>query len=292
NAKLSAPSGNGQAADGGMGLYEYNKTLPLGFVIDSGTMSSWNLEAGNPFTVQNDFVKFAVGSEDKIFHQLKTKQGNPGNFTVDYSLEQDDTFKDSGDGPLDVYFFCTTDAENLTATVSGKTEKTCSFSATNQNYICHIGDVERGSSVSITGGDNKNVSTCYAYAFDQDAWQQAFDLLNSQPLKVTEWKDTKITGTVDVENAGLLYTSIPYEEGWSIYLDGNEVEPGKICKDSLIGISVTPGKHTVEFKYTPKGFVPGLLITLFSIVLLVFLVKRERLLIWFDNNKRKKSLNK
>ena len=292
NAKLSAPSGNGQAADGGMGLYEYNKTLPLGFVIDSGTMSSWNLESGNPFTVQNDFVKFAVGSEDKIFHQLKTKQGNPGNFTVDYSLEQDDNFKDSGDGPLDVYFFCTTDAENLTATVSGKTEKTCSFSATNQNYICHIGDVERGSSVSITGGDNKNVSTCYAYAFDQDAWQQAFDLLNSQPLKVTEWKDTKITGTVDVENAGLLYTSIPYEEGWSIYLDGNEVEPGKICKDSLIGISVTPGKHTVEFKYTPKGFVPGLLITLFSIVLLVFLVKRERLLIWFDNNKRKKSLNK
>ena len=292
NAKLSAPSGNGQAADGGMGLYEYNKTLPLGFVIDSGTMSSWNLESGNPFAVQNDFVKFAVGSEDKIFHQLKTKQGNPGNFTVDYALEQGDTFKDSGDGPLDVYFFCTTDAENLTATVSGKTEKTCSFSATNQNYICHIGDVERGSSVSITGGDNKNVSTCYAYAFDQDAWQQAFDLLNSQPLKVTEWKDTKITGTVDVENAGLLYTSIPYEEGWSIYLDGNEVEPGKICKDSLIGISVTPGKHTVEFKYTPKGFVPGLLITLFSIVLLVFLVKRERLLIWFDNNKRKKSLNK
>lgn len=284
--------GNGQSTNSGMALYEYNNTLPLGFVIDSGTMSSWNLEAGNPFAVQNDFIKNATGIEEKIFHQLKNKEGNPGSFKAEYGLEQDDKFQDSGDGPIDVYFFCQTDAENLTATVSGKTEKSCSFSATNQNYICHVGNVERGSTITVTGGDNKSISTCYAFAFDEDVWQQAFDIMNSQSLKVTEWKDTRITGTIDVEDAGLLFTSIPYEEGWSVYLDGNEVEPGKICKNALIGISVTPGKHKVEFSYCPKGFVPGLLITIFSIVLLVFLVKREDLLLWWDNKKRNKTLKK
>ena len=290
--KGALPTGaNGQSGTGGLGLYEYNKTLPLGFVIDSGTMTSWQMDTGNPFTTQNSFVQSATGVKGQIFHQLRNN-GDAGNFVAEYALEANDNFKDSGSGPIDVYFYCQTEAENLTATVSGKTEKTCSFSATNQNYICHIGDVERGSKVSITGGDSKTVSTCYAFAFDEDVWQEAFDILNSQPLKVSEWKDTYIKGTVDATNAGLLYTSIPYEEGWTIYLDGNEVEPGKICKDALIGISVTPGKHTVEFSYTPKGFVPGIIITFVSLILLVFLVKREKILLWFDNRKRSKSLNK
>ena len=290
-ANLPVKDASGNVVDSGMGLYEYNKTLPLGFVIDSGTMSNWDLDSGNPFEVQNSFVKSATGLDDKIFHQLKAGS-NAGEFTVEYNPGQGDKFKDNGSGPLDVYFFCQTDAENLTATVSGKTEKTCSFSATNQNYICHIGEVERGSSVAVTGGDNKGVSSCYAFAFDEDAWEQAFDILNSQPLKVTEWKDTKITGTVDVDEAGLLYTSIPYEEGWSIYLDGNEIEPGKICKDAYIGISVTPGKHKIEFSYCPKGFVPGIIIAIFALVLLVILTKREKILLWIDNKKRSKTLNK
>ena len=292
NTQLPTPNANGQASTGDTGLYEYNKTLPLGFVIDSGTMSSWNLDAGNPFEVQNDFVRHAAGLSENIFHQLKTTGSAAGEFKAEYNLAPGDSFQDNGRGPIDVYFFCQTEAENLTATVSGKTDKTCSFSATNQNYICHIGDVERGSEIEVTAGDDKSVSTCYAFAFDEDVWQKAFDVLNSQQLKVTEWEDTKISGTVDAKKAGLLYTSIPYEEGWSIYIDGNEVEPGKICKDALIGISVTPGKHTVEFKYIPKGFVPGLLITFFSLLVLIFLVKREYIFAWITNNKRKKSLQK
>lgn len=287
---LPTGNANGQTNDGSLGLYEYNKTLPLGFVIDSGTMSSWNLDSGNPFTSQNSFIKSATGLDDYIFHQLSAN-GGAGQFRVDYALEKEDTFKDDGAGTLDVYVYCQTEAENLTATVSGKTEKTCSFSATNQNYICHIGEVERGSKISITGGDNKAVSTAYAYAFDEEAWQEAFDILNSSPLNVTEWKDTEITGTVDAKEAGLLFTSIPYEEGWSITIDGNEVEPGKICKGALIGISVTPGKHTIEFSYCPKGFVPGIIITLVSLVLLIVLAKREKWLLWFDNKKRKKTLD-
>ena len=283
------PSSN--VADTGMGLYEYNKTLPLGFVINPGTMSSWDMDTGNPFTTQNSFVKSATTVDENIFHQLKTGDGDAGTFTAEYNLEQGDKFKDSGSGPIDVYFYCQTEAENLTATVSGKTEKTLSFSATNQNYICHVGDVERGSKITVTGGDNKTVSACYAFAFDEDVWQKAFDELNKSPLKVTEWDDTKIIGSVNAEESGLLYTSIPYEEGWTIYLDGSEVDPGKICKDALIGITVPSGKHTIEFSYTPKGFVPGIVITLFSLVLLVILANQEKMLLWYDNKKRKKTIN-
>ncbi len=288
---VAQPNGNGNTATNtGMELYEYNKTLPLGFVINSGAMSNWDLNSGNPFTSQNSFIKSATTVNSNVFHQLKSDGNNSGTFTAEYNPEDGDSFKDNGTGLIDVYFFCQTDAENLTATVSGKTSKTCQFSATNQNYICHVGDVERGSKITVTGGDNKNVSSCYAYAFDQDVWQAAFDELNSQPLEVTEWKDTKIVGTVEVEDTGLLYTSIPYEEGWSVYVDGQEVKPGKICNDALIGVSITPGKHTIEFSYIPKGFIPGIIINIVCIALLVFLVKREDILLWYDNRKRGKTL--
>ncbi len=286
-----ATDAKGNPTDSGTELYEYNKTLPLGFVIDSDTMSNWDMESGNPFTTQNSFVKSATPVKDNIFHQLKTTSGKNGTFTVEYNLESGDKFEDSGSGPLDVYFYCQTEAENLTATVSGKTSKTCQFSATNQNYICHIGDVERGSEVSITGGENKAVTSCYAYAFDEDTWQKAFDELNAQPLKVSEWKDTKITGSIDVKDEGLFYTSIPYEEGWSVYVDGEEIEPGKICDKSLIGFAIPQGKHKIEFSYNPKGFVPGLLITLLSLIILIALVKREKFMLWLDNRKRKSTLD-
>ena len=134
------------------------------------------------------------------------------------------------------------------------------------------------------------MSTCYAYAFDDKAWSDAYDILNAQSLKVTEWKDTKIKGTITAEDAGLLFTSIPYDPGWSIYLDGKEIEPGKICDDALIGVSITPGKHTVEFSYIPQGFIPGIIISIISILLLVFIAKREDFILWYDNRKRSKTL--
>ena len=38
------------------------------------------------------------------------------------------------------------------------------FSSTNQNYICHVGNVSAGSTITVTASDGQALTTCYAYA--------------------------------------------------------------------------------------------------------------------------------
>ena len=67
-----------------------------------------------------------------------------------------------------------------------------------------------------------------------------------------------------------MFTSIPYDEGWKILVDGKEQKPEKIL-DSFVGIWLSAGSHTVAMEYTPKGLIPGALISGGSAVLLALI---------------------
>ncbi|MBR3646104.1 MAG: YfhO family protein, partial [Lachnospiraceae bacterium] len=86
-------------------LYKNKACLPLGFMIDSNTNQTWYTESGNPFDVQNSFLKSAIpGFGKSIFHKLST-DGN-GTIQTMYSLDPDDTFVLSGEqDTYDVYFY-------------------------------------------------------------------------------------------------------------------------------------------------------------------------------------------
>ena len=234
-------------------------------MINSSTMANWDTSTGNPFMTQNNFVTSAINGGVPIFHKLKSS--SVGNFNTQYDLDEEDTYKVTGtEQTFDVYFFCTTSAETLTATVSGNTNNTLSFSSTNQNYICHVGNVNAGSTITITAGDGQSISACYAYAFDNAAWETDYKLLNANPYQVSDYSDTKITGTVTANTTGIMYTSIPYDEGWSVYVDGVKTKAVEICDGALTGVLLTSGTHEVTFKYCPKGFVMGISITIVCII--------------------------
>ena len=71
-------------------LYKYNNTLPLGFMMNTGTEASWDKKSGNPFATQNNFVRTAVNGGKNIFHQLKSSA--VGTFSAKYALEANDKY--------------------------------------------------------------------------------------------------------------------------------------------------------------------------------------------------------
>lgn len=260
-----------------LNLYKYNHTLPLGFMIKSSTMSTWDTSTGNPFMAQNSFVTSAVNGGMPLFHKLKTT--GTATFTTEYDLDANDTFvPTSQEQTFDVYFYCPTSAESLTVNVTGTTALSKSFNSTQQNYICHVGEVSSGSTITVTAGDGQALSTCYAYAFDNDAWEADCQLLNAQPYQVESASDTKITGTITASTTGIMYTSIPYDDGWKVYVDGKETSITPICQDSLTGILLDAGTHEVTFKYCPKGFIPGILITVICLLVFVGLNYYDKIL--------------
>ena len=82
---------------------------------------------------------------------------------------------------------------------------------------------------------------------------------------MTEHDDTRIVGTINVKENSYLYSSIPFDKGWSVYIDGEKAETFKIGT-SLLGTTIKPGEHTVEYKYSPLGIKIGFAISVLTLL--------------------------
>ena len=96
-----------------------------------------------------------------------------------------------------------------------------------------------------------------------------------QGIKLTYWDNRSFKGTVNItDDSTWMMTSIPYEKGWTVKVDGKVVETAKVW-DSLLAYKITPGEHTIEMSYLPDGFVVGFLISILSTSLYGFAIYKK-----------------
>ena len=68
-----------------------------------------------------------------------------------------------------------------------------------------------------------------------------------------------------------MMTSIEYDKGWTVKVDGKEVETYPVG-GALLAIDLEEGDHEIEMSFMPRGFLPGALLSVISVVALVFLL--------------------
>ena len=83
-------------------------------------------------------------------------------------------------------------------------------------------------------------------------------------MDIETFSDEYVKGTVDSEG-GMLVTSIPFSNGWSILVDGEEVEVTTVNM-SFIGIPLEVGEHTIEFIYETPYLKFGFILTIIGLV--------------------------
>lgn len=139
-----------------------------------------------------------------------------------------------------------------------------------------LGTLSPGFEVKLTADETGEQLNAIAYRFSDDAMIQVYNRLNQYPMHLTSWKDTKLSGTVTTDRAGMLFTSIPFDKGWTVKVDGQKVETRKAF-GAFLSIDVDAGDHVIDFSYFPEGLKPGGLISGGSIVILILLwfVRRE-----------------
>ncbi|MBO5164068.1 MAG: YfhO family protein [Ruminococcus sp.] len=128
------------------------------------------------------------------------------------------------------------------------------------------------------------------YYFDYDAFHEDIQQLKQNPLTLDMDKTTesRIVGEVDAQAGQILYTSIPYEPGWTIKVDGQRMEEqfedvindagtsimtnytdggigSVVILNAMIGLRLSEGHHTIEMTYSPPGFKSGVLLLLLGI---------------------------
>lgn len=96
-----------------------------------------------------------------------------------------------------------------------------------------------------------------------------------QGIKLSHWDNRSIKGTVNItDDSSWMMTSIPFEKGWTVKVDGKVVETAKVW-DSLLAYKITPGEHTIEMSYLPDGFVLGFIISTISTALYGFAIYKK-----------------
>jgi hypothetical protein len=104
--------------------------------------------------------------------------------------------------------------------------------------------------------------TIYAYGFNVEAFERAYAKLSAQAMEVTSYSDTSLAGKVTAKEDGLLFMSIPADEGWTALVDGLPAKPETMGGGALMAIRLGRGEHVIELSYKTRGFLPGLLISL------------------------------
>ncbi len=99
---------------------------------------------------------------------------------------------------------------------------------------------------------------------NQEAFDRAYSMLRDETLEVTEWTSRSLKGNICVKKDNLMYTSVPWEKGWKVYVDGKRAEI-KLIFDAFIGVELTEGEHEIELVYSPGHIYLAVAISLLGI---------------------------
>lgn len=114
----------------------------------------------------------------------------------------------------------------------------------------------------------------FAYYYDDQLLKDLYLDLSAGNMNVLEERGDYIRAAVTAtEERPLLFTSIPYDDFWYIYVDGILTPSMPVLEDAFLGVALAPGEHLIEFRYIEEGSNLGARITLisFGIVLLLIL---------------------
>ncbi len=233
-------------------IYKNNYTLPIGFLVNSDVNTEWKPNSMyNGIDNQNSFVKTATGISSMF------------TLTYDYKSITDVTFEPVKSGHLYLYLQ-NSNIESLGVSINGTVTNYTGLK--NGNRILDIGYVTPNDEIEAYA--DSNIQELLVYTLETDRFIDAYNKLNECGLNVTKHTNTKIEGTVNATYDGTMMFSIPYDGGWSVYVDGKKTDTYAL-QDALLAFDVTSGNHEITLKYTPVNLIKGCIITALCIIILI-----------------------
>ena len=231
-----------QATEDGMYLYRNEYTLPLGYMIPNNLNSNWNYaEETNPFLLQNSFAELSTGVKE-IFTPLDVSSN---------------TFTTTKDG----YVFLRIGNTACKTVLIEYDNISKSYPAIGHGRTVDLGWMPAGTEIKFSDFDE----TVYnlqgkAYEMNTEKFIEFYNGLADEGLNVTEYDDTHIKGNITALNDGMCFTSIPYDESFTLYVDGKETKFTS-TGDAFISFPLSAGTHNIELEYNTRGLTSGTVLT-------------------------------
>lgn len=278
------------AVDGKIQAYEN----PYALSVAMGVYHEMSGEASNPFSYQEEIYSRIAGAKVSLFIPAEVEETE----VVFLTGRPEKTYKVTAEKEGEMYFYMTElidNFDNMEVYINGE------FYTYYGNDAClkvlNLGYMEKGDDIFITikADDEDEFGNALFMTEDTEALNAAYEFSLSRQAKVEKISSSHLKFTIDSEYTvgdGLsgkvgVFTTIPYEKGWTVKVAGVKVTPIEAYY-SLMYIPVTealqqaelpPGEDlVVEMRYIPDGLIIGVafsIITIIIMILVAFLRKSE-----------------
>lgn len=256
-------------------------------------------------------VRTAKNAKYPFKHYSKTDESKSGSVHITVSLPYIDTPQDiqdiieenldNVDEPLEV----SPEVQYLYFYLPSEFHRGFNFSAESGSYgstysngnirALFLGEIEEGTNTSVTLKlESKELyitqDVPLFYYLDYSVYSEVMEKLAASQLIVDEgFSDDHINGSITtLKDDSTIFTSIPYDKGWIVKVDGKVVETKGILGDSsfedksatdgaVVAFDIeNAGDHKIELIYRPKALVLGVGVTIAGIIVLLFIIIFEK----------------
>lgn len=239
-------------------VLENNHPLSLGFIVND-KIKSLDYNNENPAEYQNNIFKSITGINKDIFE----------NITESYDINMKNDI---------IYMY-------INVSDLGKKD-TCYIEINDNKFADMYHEISKlflidnnllNDKANIKVDCNNDKYSGYdLYKFNYDVYEEGMYILESNLVDIEKFDNSYITGNIDIKDNNVLFTSIVYDEGWKVLVDGNEVETYKLL-DTFLGFNIEEGHHKIEFIYNIPGLKTGIILSLLGLSSLIgYIIYRRK----------------
>ena len=265
----------------------------------------------NPFARFNAMITAILGEDETVeIFKPAIQNGEPTLLNVKYSNSSTghDLYKKTGDGVGKItYTYTVPEGEMLylffpahynrqiqlsssTMDIFDTTREDGTLRKNGFNFdYCDDRIVELGYApgveyeLTVTIDNNSNEfytkpEDSFIYYVDMELMDQVFKKIQANQLVLDEdYEEDDLHGTLKTnENNQLILTTIAYDEGWNVYVDGKRVDVEEACGALLAFTIDTAGEHEIRLVYRSSAFKIGIIISVTAIALFIFIIVFEK----------------
>lgn len=259
-----------EPGDTASAVYENPYALNLGIAASKG-IQNCTLEGENPFEMQNDMYSKILGHNVELYTEINARKTADSQDAKQWSV----TVPAGSIG----YLYINKDANAgsywpVALTIDQRTINNEAWRFDNNiRQIADASDAPSPHTVSLEVAegyidmpqDNEPVF----YALNLEVFEQIIDELKTSEFVPAVFEDGKVEGKYTAENDCNLLLSVPYDDGWSVTINGAAAELTPVANKAMSSLSVQKGANKIVMTYKTPGALAGLAMSLATAVTLI-----------------------
>ena len=237
----------------GVNIYENPYALGYAFAADESALKNLSYGASK-MQNQDKFAESILGESFTEKQQMSTN-GSAASFTASadgtYYMELDQKYE--GDISVSI----------------NNSSVPYEFDKSTKKIFC-LGELKGGDTVNVKLNSSKALNGAEIYRIDSERFEKAcVEKRDSEGFNITKHSDRSLEGTITLDSGQVLFTTIPYENGWTAYVDGEKTEV-KAAQNTFLAIDAGEGEHEIKLVYHAPGlFASGMVsgVTLTGVIL-------------------------